>query len=291
MEEARELHPTARRCIGPCSDPRMSGALARFKKRILENVVRAGIGGDEANRLIRDIGGFEEPRCAIIARETGGTCVAHKPAMGNCYEFRLKHFESESGAILEASNYISVVVSEIFILKLRQEGAIFGIESPNNMYNGAYLLPTNARRIGAFLENGHYDAGVCVLRGAISHAVMARALGLDVLYVRAKRHGARVEFEPMCDLERIRGKRALIIEDDLCTGRTMRKVVSELRGFGPADIEIGLFSNINPRVGETFMGCRVAYDSHKVMYGERGRHFDSETEYAAIVRLLDGLRQ
>ncbi len=291
MEEARELQLTARRCTNPCSDSRMSRAFARFKARMVENIVRAGISREDALERMRKMGEFEEPRCAIIARETGGTCVAHKPALRHCYEWRLKHFESESGAILEASNYISVVVWEIFISKLRQEGAIFGIESPNNMYNGAYLFPTNARRIGAFLDNGHYDAGICVLRGAISHAVMARALGLDVLYVRAKRHGARIEFEPLCDLERIRGKRTLVIEDDLVTGRTIRKVVSELRGFVPAAIDIGLFSNINPRVGETFMGYRVAYDSHKVMYGERGRHCDSETEYAAIVRLLDGLRQ
>jgi len=294
MEEARELQLTARRCTTPCSDPRMSRAFAKFKRRILENVVRAGISKEEALERMHESGEFKGPMCAMTARAFGGACLAYEPSLPSLrerYKEKLWHFESGSAAILEANNIIGLAASEAFGARLHQEGAIFGIESPNNLYQGPCLFPIYAHRMRAFLENKHYDIGVAVLTGAISHAVMAKALGLEVVYVRAKRHGARIEFEPMCGLERIRGKRMLIIEDDMSTGRTIGKVVSELRRFGPAGIEIGLFSNTNPRVGEAFLGCRIAYNQHKVALGEKGTHYDEETERVAIVRLLNGLRQ
>ncbi len=289
MEEARELQLTARRCTNPCSDPGMSRAFARFKARMVENIVRTGIGLEEALERMRKIGEFEGPRCAMTGMVLNRCVKGNGELHGICYEDRIRYYLSGSAELLEANNIISKVADEIFRATLQREGAQLGID-PQNLYPGTYCFPIHAQYMGAFLENGHYDIGVAVLGGALSHAVMVRALGLDVLYVRAKRRGARVEFEPMCDLEGIRGKRTLIIEDDMRAGRTMRKVVSELRRFGPAEIEIGLFSNTNPRVGETFMGCRIAYDYLRMLQA-KDIHYDEETEYAAIARLLNGLRQ
>jgi hypoxanthine-guanine phosphoribosyltransferase len=265
----------------------MSRAFARFKNRILENVARAGISREEAIRRMHQTGDLEQPRCAI-AGEVAGVCVIYEPALKeDNYDDRLAYFGSKTSHVNEANHIISLVAAKLFINELRRESASLGIEYPHGLNLGDYCLPVHAQIMETLLQNGHYDIGVGVLCGAIGHAVLAKVVGLDMIYVRAKRHGARIEFEPVCGLERIGGKRVLVIEDDISSGRTMRKVLSELRRFGPVEIGIGLFSNTNKKLEETFMGCKIAYDSAKV----HTTGYDEEKERAAIVRLLGALRQ
>lgn len=218
MEEARVLQPTARRCITPCKNQAISRKLAAFKTKIREKLVRAGMSREEAQTMIKRHGMLNRPLCAQWA-DVLGKCILEGPEPDRQRLWQLLHYYSNA-ATEEATLMLGTVVSNLFARMFERRASEFRITEPYEHY-GSCPTPIEAQLVGTLLDKGNYGIGVAVLRGALDHGVFAEALGLEVLYVRAKRHGARIEFKPMCDLEHIRGKRALIIEDDINTGRTM----------------------------------------------------------------------
>jgi hypothetical protein len=86
-----------------------------------------------------------------------------------------------------------------------------------------------------------YDVALIVGPEGIAYAPMFEDLGIETLVINIPEDspdGPRT-FTVLSDLERLRGKRVLVVEDDVVSGATLRKILEETAPFSPASF--GLF--------------------------------------------------
>jgi hypothetical protein len=96
---------------------------------------------------------------------------------------------------------------------------------------------TNSRTLA---ESGAYDLGLSVEPEGCAYAYFFETQGMRILHVYADFDGkGGIDYREVDDLGELRGKRILIIEDDIQTGLTLRTVLERIKGIG-AD-RYGLF--------------------------------------------------
>ncbi|VVC03537.1 Uncharacterised protein [Candidatus Bilamarchaeum dharawalense] len=107
---------------------------------------------------------------------------------------------------------------------------------------------TNA---GAIVRSGEIDIGLSVEPEGCAYAYFFEAHGLPVLHVFADfdDHGG-IDYRETEDLTRLSGRRVLLIEDDVRTGKTLKAVLAHIEHFGILELQLFLgnldqFQNIN----------------------------------------------
>jgi len=86
---------------------------------------------------------------------------------------------------------------------------------------------------------GDYDLGVVVAYGGLSGGYALEVMGLPVKVIEAKRKGKGASFDwRNVDPRVIEGKDVLVVENDVMTGRTLRRVARELGRANPKSIDL-----------------------------------------------------
>lgn len=83
-----------------------------------------------------------------------------------------------------------------------------------------------------------YDCGITLARGGLWLGYIFELLeGFDVYTVTMKRQGFGALWMPTEKFS-LKGKRVIVFDNDVVTGRTLRKAVRELKKMGPATIDL-----------------------------------------------------
>ncbi len=126
-------------------------------------------------------------------------------------------------------------------VKLHGAGKIF---TPHAILETA----TNAHKI---INNGQIDIGLSIEPEGCAYGYFFDAQGLKVLHVFADFDGkGGIDYRSVDDLHELTGKRALIIEDDVQTGITLRTVISKISQIRAASFAVFLgnglvYQNLN----------------------------------------------
>lgn len=100
----------------------------------------------------------------------------------------------------------------------------------------------NAERI---IRSGEIDIGLSVEPEGCAYAYFFETLGLDVLHVYAEFDGkGGIDFQLAQPLDALRGRRVLLIEDDIRTGLTLRTVLDGIKGVGAKSFSLFLGNNL-----------------------------------------------
>ena len=107
-----------------------------------------------------------------------------------------------------------------------------------------------------------YDIGVGVATAAMLPSYVFNLMNLPVAICKAHRKGSGATFEWCDDPEAIRQKNVLVIEHDVLSGRTLKRVADEVRKYNPKTLDLFLcitnpenphLLNIPSCFGETLM--------------------------------------
>lgn len=90
----------------------------------------------------------------------------------------------------------------------------------------------------------NYDIGVGIARGGLFSSYIFNLMGLPLVLAETHRRGKGATFKWHDNPEMLKSKKILVLDKDVVSGRSVRRVVRELKQFSPAGL--GLFLNHNP---------------------------------------------
>ena len=105
-------------------------------------------------------------------------------------------------------------------------------------YEGSGKFPVHILKLIKNINKEDYDSGVCVLRGGLAYAVLFELCGWRIHFIACGRRNAKITFNKKDlrfnksvdrSLENIKGKKVLLIENNVFSGITPEKVVEELK--------------------------------------------------------------
>ncbi|MFO1519097.1 MAG: phosphoribosyltransferase [bacterium] len=107
------------------------------------------------------------------------------------------------------------------------------------------------RKAAEAVQEGNYEIALIVGPEAFAYEPMFLDLGLPTVSVNIPEtdFGGRRSLKRFEDLSILRGKRVLVVEDDVCSGATLNRLLKTLRRFGPF-AEMGLYLGL-PSVRQT----------------------------------------
>ena len=82
-----------------------------------------------------------------------------------------------------------------------------------------------------------YDVGVGVAKGGLYSAFIFNRFGLPVIVAEAHRKGTGATFVWHDDPSALKGKRILVFDKDIVTGRTLRRVLREINEHEPGSVD------------------------------------------------------
>ena len=118
--------------------------------------------------------------------------------------------------------------SKLFINKILRDNLISG------------KFPIHIYKIIKNIDKKKYDSAVCLLRGALPYSIIFEALGWKVHYVICGRknekivgHRLELRFNRSVDrsMKSIKGKKCLIVENNVVTGNTPIRATEELKKY------------------------------------------------------------
>jgi len=85
-----------------------------------------------------------------------------------------------------------------------------------------------------------YDLGVSIANGGIYLGFLAEMVDFPVMYVQMKRKNGAVSWKPTSNFQGnlLPGRKVLILEDDIDTGKTIRRAIDEIKQFRPSEVDI-----------------------------------------------------
>ena len=90
----------------------------------------------------------------------------------------------------------------------------------------------------------NYDVGIAILNGAMGLAFVMGHCGLPILNVKMQRIDNKYDatWKPLDELtnETLEGKRIIVLENDVLTGKTLTRAYQELSKFNPSSIDLFL---------------------------------------------------
>ena len=112
-----------------------------------------------------------------------------------------------------------------------------------------------------------YDLGVGIANGGMYASYMMHQAGLPVMTVEMKRKGRGATWQPKTFIgEKLTGKKVLVIENDIVTGRTMRRAVREIMKYSPSEISACFMEGPDLCRLQNLPGCIV--DTHHIIAGK-----------------------
>jgi hypoxanthine phosphoribosyltransferase len=105
-----------------------------------------------------------------------------------------------------------------------------------------YDLALSFSVISKLLRSNEYDEIVAVGPEAFSYAYLFELAGKKVLKLHVDEYDKTRDrpYRELDDLSQIKGKRVLLLEDDVVTGRTLEKVIAELKKHSPQSFSLFL---------------------------------------------------
>ena len=91
---------------------------------------------------------------------------------------------------------------------------------------------------------GQYDLAIPLANGGLRLGRVFEQHSYTVKPVKLHRHGKGATWKPLVPLGDLEGKRILLLEDDMVTGRTIRKAAQELGKHSPQVIDVLLSTAI-----------------------------------------------
>jgi hypothetical protein len=90
-----------------------------------------------------------------------------------------------------------------------------------------------------------YDLGIGIAKGGLYLTSVFNQFGLDTKVVEAHRRGKGATFNWVSDytLKEIEGKKILVIDKDVVSGRSSKKVLTELLKYRPQEVSLALTHN------------------------------------------------
>ncbi len=106
---------------------------------------------------------------------------------------------------------------------------------------------------------GKYDLGIGVAKGGLYLTFIFESFGLETKIVQCHRRGrgAIFSWEEEPKNAELEGKKLIVLENDVITGRTTRRVIRELRKYNPAQVDLALVHNptsTEPKKGKPLFG-------------------------------------
>ncbi len=85
-----------------------------------------------------------------------------------------------------------------------------------------------------------YDLGIGLAQGGLYAAFFFELAGLPIMTVEMKRKGTGATWQPQPDFDgqKIKGKRVLVLENDIDTGRTLRRACREINCYHSESISV-----------------------------------------------------
>ena len=121
-------------------------------------------------------------------------------------------------------------------------------------------------------ETNAFDVCVSVAPEGHVYGYFFQLFGASILSVHVDYPPRRCEI--LDDLELIRGKRVLILEDDVASGTTLCLVVAALQVFGPGSIDLYLgrpkdsqiLDSVHPTIGNVYLSEEELAPEHREQY-------------------------
>lgn len=94
---------------------------------------------------------------------------------------------------------------------------------------------------------GNYDVGIGIAKAGLFSACMFETFGLPVYIVESHRHALSATFRWVDKRPDLKGKKVIVLENDVISGKTMRRVVGQLIHQRPECIDV--YFNVGPSDG------------------------------------------
>lgn len=107
--------------------------------------------------------------------------------------------------------------------------------------------------------SNNYDLGIGIAKGGLYPVYIFNAFGLKTKIAQSHKKGKDASFEWVDKItpEEISGKRILILDKDVVSGRTSRRVLEEIKKYNPSTIDLALYRNPDKKPGPQTIGSSV----------------------------------
>ncbi|MBU0457253.1 MAG: phosphoribosyltransferase [Nanoarchaeota archaeon] len=187
---------------------------------------------DARIKLLRLAGTDEEKRCFLESlyddgKLTKALILAHDWKVEEIFE---KHYSSLSDPLVFKHKFSSIddVIHER-LTKLREES---NVESRGYSSEMPQLLSAASRLCD------DYDISTPLTSGGIYTGLIFNLFGLPLVLARAKRRGKGAQFEWLENPDVLEGKKVLVMDDSVVTGRTLRRVEKEVQKYNPGQVDV-----------------------------------------------------
>ena len=139
---------------------------------------------------------------------------------------------------------------------------------------------------------GKYDLGVGIAQGGLYLAFLFELAGLPVMNVEMKRRGKGATWNPQADFDgqKLKGKKVLLLENDLDTGRTLRRASKEITNYHPQSISV-CFMEGKEHCNLSSLPPLIAEHYHVIKPQEKSTEEMEEIESKVFRQLVDRFNQ
>ena len=127
-----------------------------------------------------------------------------------------------------------------------------------------------------------YDVGIGIAKGGLFLTYLSHLFELPVKIVHCHKKGRETEFNWVCEPnpQELRGKNVIVFDKDVITGRTVKRVLKEIKKYRPNRVDLALIYNPNEGIGPGARLSNVPKGYTEVYYPEKFsyREFDKVVE-------------
>lgn len=199
--------------------------------------------------------------------------------IGRCLEKALENGETEGGTFQTIHQFYYMRWAAAKNKYLKE----FSLE---NSRNTEILLGSDFVEIPCMAEKlaGEYDIGVSIADGGIATSLPFYISGLPMTFCKSQRHGKGAKFRWLGKPE-LEGKRVLVIDEDVVTGRTLKRVSREIQKYSPAGMDLFLQSG---RCQKWSHLENVPDSFGRIIYPD---HSEGNQRYDSFMRFVEKMRQ
>lgn len=110
-------------------------------------------------------------------------------------------------------------------------------------YDDAHIFPIGVAANLAYNLVSNHDLGIGVAKGGLFSTYMARLFGLNTKVIEMHRKGKGATFRLVDEIKPsdIEGKRVVVFDKDVVSGRTTRRALTEIKKYKPGQLNLALF--------------------------------------------------
>jgi hypoxanthine phosphoribosyltransferase len=196
----------------------------------LQEEYKAAFWKENTNNLKERLGVIEDYRSELVE-----TNVQFLKFIECAIDYSIEKSFSHISPIREEVNYLSSLVFNYIF-----DGLNRFLKEKQVKHTGVSLILDYFAYAREISQN--YDLGIAIAEGGYTTSYPFVKMGLPVMDVNMKKIGRGASWKPKSNYDsgNIPGKKVLILEDDIVTGKTLKRACREISKFNPAEIAVCL---------------------------------------------------